>query len=86
MTVLKHTLIALGICVGSLGILFSQWAKLDARCAGRCRRCSQCIDLTRPLDTVEWFMSGRPDPPLSDKDVENFDIMTRFMDRILWRQ
>ena len=78
MTVLEHTLIAFGICVGSTTVLFSQWAKLDVRC-------DQDIDLTRPLDTVEWFLSGRPDQPLSDKDVENFDIMTRFMDRILWR-
>ncbi len=80
MTTLEHTLIALGICVGSLFILFSQWAKLDARRHNPWERRAYLI---RSLDTIEWFMAGRHNPPLSDKETARFNAMTRFMARIL---
>jgi len=78
MTVLEHTLLALGICIGALTLLLSEWAKLDPRAH---RPCPRYLYLLRPLGTVEWFMLGRNEVMLV-KDLKHHDQMTKFIDKI----
>ena len=79
MTVLEHILLAIGICIGALALLLSEWAKLDPRAH---RPWQRHLYLLRPLDTVEWFMLGRNELALMG-DLKHHDQMTRFMHKIL---